>query len=274
MSCRWGFVLLAMCMAPLPGHALAKEIVMTVTTSVTVTKQSVDIRLEVGNKGNENSRVVIPFLTLAGVATGLEAAPYIAYGGEQTWVHSFPVSDLLVPEAGAYPLVVRLRYHDTHMYPHSMVSVTSVQIGESLPLKVSVTGEMVAEQLSDEGTLDLRVRNTGTLPLDARLTMVSPTELIVTGDSGTLDIPAGEEQQVSYAIKNNGALPGSSQTVHAVIEYSIHGQHGVVILEEGVVVAKYSSNKKRRMIIASAGFIVLLFISILFIEFRAGATAA
>jgi hypothetical protein len=234
----------------------------------------VDVRLEVGNKGNENSRVVIPFLTLAGVTTGLEPAPYIAPGGERTWVHSFAVSDLLVPEAGTYPLIVRLRYHDTHMYPHSLVDVTGVQIGESHSLQVPVTGEIVAGQLTGEGGLVLRIRNTGTLPLDARLTIVSPTELIVTGGRGKLDIPAGEEQQVSYTIRNNGALPGSTQTVHAVIEYSTNGQHGVVVLEEDVAVATYTSNKKRRIIIASAGFIVLLFISVLVIEFRTGAGAA
>jgi len=261
-------------MAPLPGHALATEIVMAVTTSVTVTDQSVDVRLKVGNRGDEDALVVIPFLALAGVETGLEAAPAIAFDGERTWTHSFPVSDLLIPEAGAYPLVIRLRFHDAHMYPYSMVSATSVQIGESLPLKVPVKGEMVAEKVADEGTLDLQVRNTGALSLEARLTMIAPAGFIVAGDSGELNIPAGEEKQISYAIKNNGSLPGSNHTVLAIIEYSISGQHGVVILEESVAVANSISNKKRTIIIASAGFIALLFFLVLFIEFRAGVRAA
>jgi hypothetical protein len=184
-------------MAFSPGHALAATIVMVVTTSVTVTDQSVDVRLEVSNKGDEDSLVVTPFLALAGVETGLEAAPYIAFAGKRRWNHSFPVSDLEFPEAGTYPLIVRLRYHDANMYPYSMVSVTGVQAGESLPIDVPVNGEMIAEQVSGEGALDLRVRNTGGVLLDARLTMVSPAELIVEGDSGKLNVPVGEEKQIS-----------------------------------------------------------------------------
>jgi hypothetical protein len=160
------------------------------------------------------------------------------------------------------------------MYPYSMVSVTGVRIGESLPVNVPIAGEMIAGQVSEEGSLDLRVRNTGLLPLEARVTMVSPAELVVTGDSGKLNIPVGEEKQVSYAIKNNGSLPGSHHNIYAIAEYSSSGQHGVVILEEGVAVASHVSGKKRRIIIASAGFIGLLFFFVLFIEIRTGASAA
>jgi len=274
MICRWRLALLLVCMAFSPGHALATSIVMVLEITVTVTEQSVDVRLEVSNKGDETALAVTPFLALAGVETGLEDAPDIAFNGGRIWIHSFPVSDLLISEAGTYPLIVRLRYHDAHMYPYSLVSVAGVQIGESLPLEVPVAGEMVAEQVTDEGALDLSIRNTGNLPLEVRLTMVSPNELIVAGDNGKLDIPAGEERQISYAVKNNGSLPGSSHNVHAIIEYSISGQHGVVILEEGVAVASYNSNKKRTIIIVSAGFIVLLFCFVLLFEFRAGESAA
>jgi hypothetical protein len=274
MICRWGFFLLIVCMAFSRTPAFASEIVMVVKTSVTVTEQSVNVRLEVDNRGNEDALVVSPFLALAGVKTGLETAPSIAFDGGRIWVHSFPVGELEFPEAGVYPLVVRLHYHDAYMYPYSLVSVTGVQVGKSLPLEAPVAGEMVAAQVTDEGPLDLRVRNTGISPLEARLTMVSPAELVVAGDSGKLRLPAGEEKQISYTIRNNGALPGSNHNIYALVEYSLSGQHGVVILEEGVAVASHISDKKRRIIIASAGFIVLLFFSVLLIEFRAGVNAA
>jgi hypothetical protein len=48
----------------------------------------------------------------------------------------------------------------------------------------------------------------------------------------------------------------------------------VLVLEEGIAVASYTSNKKRTMIIASAGFIVIFFFFVLFIELRAGASTA
>jgi hypothetical protein len=274
MICRWGFVLLIVCMAFSPAPALASEIVLVVKTSVSVTEQAVDVRLEIDNRGNEDALVVTPYLRLAGVKTGLETVPHVAFDGGRIWVHSFPVGELAFPEAGVYPLVVQLRFHDAYMYPYSLVSVTGVQLGKSLPLAVPVAGEMVAEQVTDEGTLDVRVRNTGDLSLEARLTMVSPAELVVLGDSGKLSIPAGGQQQLSYTIKNNGALPGSSHSVYAIIEYSISGQHGVLILEKSVAVASVPSNTKRSMIITGAGFIVLLFFVVLFIEFRAGARTA
>jgi hypothetical protein len=274
MTCRWGFVLLLACMAPLPGHALATEIVMALTTTVTVTRQSVDVRLVVANNGDEDALVVTPFLAFAGVETGLEDAPDIAFNGGRIWTHSFPVSDLLIPETGTYPLVVRMRYHDAYMYPYSMVSVTSVRIGENLPVDVPLSGEMAAGQVRGEETLDLRVRNTGISSLEARLTMISPAGLIVTGDTGTLNIPAGEEKRISYIIKNNGSLPGSNRNVYALVEYSAGGQHGVLVLEESVAVGNDDPGKKRRIIIASAGLIVLLFLFVLFIERRTGAGAA
>jgi len=274
MICRRGLVLLLVCMAFSPGHALATQIVMVVKTSVTVTDQAVNVRLEVANEGDEDSLVVTPFLAFAGVEAGLETASHIAFAGERLWSHSFPVSDLAFPEAGTYPLIVRLRYHDAYMYPYSLVSATGVQIGAGLPRDVPLKGEMIATQVTGEGSLGLRLRNTGGETLKARLTLVSPSELVVAGDSGKLSIPAGEEQRLGYAIKNNGSLPGSRHNVYAIIEYVSSGQHGVVILEEGVAVASYVSNKKRTMIIASAGFIVLLFFSVLFVEFRTGASAA
>jgi hypothetical protein len=261
-------------MAPLPGHAIATEIVLVVTTSATVTEQSVDIRLEVGNRGDEDALVVTPFLTLGGVETGLDTVPHVAFDGRRIWTHSFPVDELAFPEAGVYPLVVQLRFHDAYMYPYSLVSVTGVHIGESLPLEVPVAVEMVAEQVTDDGTLDLRVRNTGLSSLETRLAVVSPAELVVVGGSDKLDIPGGEEKLIRYDIKNNGALHGSSHSVYAIIEYSISGQHGVLVQEEAVAVASYPSNKKRSMIITAAGLIVLLFFLVLFIEFRAGARAA
>ena len=274
MICRWGMIILVVCMAFSPENALATKIIMLVKTSVTVTDQSVDVRLEVGNKGDEDSLVVTPFLTLAGTATGLETVPYIAFEGGRTWAHSFPVSDLEFPEGGTYPLIVRVHYHDANMYPYSIVSAMSVKVGESIPQNVPIKGEMIAGQVADEGALDLRIRNTGLLSLEARLTMVSPAELVVVGDSGKLDIPAGEKKQISYVIKNNGSLPGSRNNVYAIIEYSTSGQHGVVILEEDVAITNYTSSNKRTLIIAGAGFIVLLFFTVLFFEFRAGVSAA
>jgi hypothetical protein len=247
---------------------------LVVKTSVTVTEQSVDVRLEVDNRGNEDALVVTPFLTLAGVKTGLETVPHVAFGGGRIWVHSFPVGDLAFPETGTYPLIVRLRYHDAYMYPYSLVSVTGVQTGKSLPVEVPLAGEMLAEQVADDGTLELRIRNTGNFPLETRLTMVSPAELAVAGGTDKPGIPGGEEKQISYAIKNNGAMPGSSHSVYALIEYSISGQHGLVILEKSVAVASTPSNKRRRMIITGAGLIALLFFIVLFIELRAGARTA
>lgn len=274
MICRWGFVFLIVYMALSPAPALASKIVLVVKTSVTVTEQSVDVRLKIENRGNEDALVVTPYLTLAGVKTALETVPHVAFDGGRIWGHSFPVAELAFPEAGVYPLVVQLRFHDSYMYPYSLVSVTGVQIGTSIPMEVPVAGEVVAGQVAGDGTLHLRVRNVVDFPLEARLTMVSPAELAVAGGSDKLSIPAGEEQQIDYAMKNNGALPGSSHNVYAVIEYSISGQHGVLILEEAVAVASALPTKKRSMIITAAGFIVLLFFIVLFIEFRAGARAA
>ena len=271
---RWGWFFLLVCLVPFPGHALASQIVFVVKTSVTVTEQSVDVRLEIDNRGNEDALVVTPFLTLAGLKTGLETVPHVAFDGGRIWVHCFPVDELEFSAAGEYPLVLQLRFHDAYMYPYSLVNVTGVRIGERIPLEVPVAGELVAEQVAAEGTLDLRVRNTGNAPLEARLTMVSPTELVVVGDDDKLDIPAGEEQQFGSTIKNKGALPGSTHSVYAIIEYSVNGQHGVLILEESVAVASYMSNTKSRMIIAGTGLIVLLFFLVLFIEFRTEASPA
>jgi len=169
---------------------------------------------------------------------------------------------------------VRLQYHDAYMYPYSMVSVASVRIGENLPVNVPLSGEMAAGQVSGEGTLDLQVRNTGVSSLEARLTMVSPAGLLVTGGAGMLNIPAGEEKQISYIIRNNGSLPGSEHNVYALVEYSADGQHDVLVLEESVAVGSDVSGNKRRIIVASAGLIVLLFFLVLFIELRTGAGAA
>ena len=274
MICRWGFALLVACMATLPGHALATEIGMVVTTTVTVTGQSVDVRIKAANNGDEIARAVTPFLALAGVETGLQAAYNIESERERTWFHSFPLGDLAVPGPGTYPLVVRLRYHDAYMYPYSMVSATGVRIGERLPEYTPIEGEMLAEQVAGEGTLDLRVRNTGPVPLDTRLTLVTPTGLVATADSEVLNLPAGEERRIGYTLRNNGSLSGSSHGVFALVEYSTGGQHGVFIMEESITVGDHVPGKMRRIVIVSAVLIVLLFFLVFVIESRTGETAA
>lgn len=274
MICRLMLVFSIMCVAFSPGNAMATKIIMVVKTSVTVTDKSVDVRLEVDNTGDEDALVVTPFLALAGVETGLEATPYIAFEGQRAWSHSFPMSDLNVPGQGTYPLVVKLRYHDANMYPYSMVSVMGVQIGEPSPVDVAVTGKMTAGKIAREGRLDLHVSNTGSLPLDAELTVVSPAELSVVGNGGGMNFTAGEEKQISYAIINNGALPGSSHIMYAIIEYSVGGQHAVAILQDSVAVASDIPDKKRSLIITGAVFMVFVFFIVLFVEFRTGVRGA
>ena len=80
--------------------------------------------------------------------------------------------------------------------------------------------------------------------------------------------------QTGYTLKNNGAMPGSRHNVYAVIEYSLDGQHGMVVLEQAVAVANAIPGKKRLLIISSAGFIALVFIFVLLFEFRTDAGAA
>ena len=270
MICRLMLVFSIMCVAFSPGNAMATKIIMVVKTSVTVTDKSVDVRLEVANTGDEDALVVTPFLALAGVETGLETTPYIAFEGQRAWSHSFPMSDLNVSGQGTYPLVVKLRYHDANMYPYSMVSVMGVQIGEPSSVDVPVTGKMTAGKIAREGRLDLHVRNTGSTPLDAEVTVVSPAELSVVGDGGVINITSGDEKQISYAIMNNGALPGSSHIMYAIINYSVEGQHGVAILQDDVAVASYIPDKKRSLIITGTVFLVFLFCIVLLVEFRAG----
>ena len=274
MICRLMLVFSIMCVAFSPGNAMATKIIMVVKTSVTVTDKSVDVRLEVANTGDEDALVVTPFLALAGVETGLEATPYIAFEGQRAWAHSFPMNDLNVSGQGTYPLVVKLRYHDANMYPYSMVSVMGVQIGEPSPLDVPVTGKMTAGKIAREGRLDLHISNTGSMPLDAEVTVIPPAELSVVGDGGVMNITAGDEKQISYAIKNNGALPGSSHIMYAIINYSVEGQHGVAILQDDVAVASYIPDKKRSLIITGSVFLFLLFCIVLLVEFRTGVRAA
>ncbi|MCK4634585.1 MAG: hypothetical protein KAT37_01805, partial [Candidatus Aenigmarchaeota archaeon] len=120
---------------------------------------------------------------------------------------------------GYYPVVLKTIYHDANMYPFSVLS--SLYVINVIGNESSVCGNMNMVEVAQDGSAEnvLKIKNTGDTQKEVKIRLYLPAELGSEEKRKTVVLGPKEEKEIRYSIKSIGALPGSSYSILASLEY-------------------------------------------------------
>jgi hypothetical protein len=206
-------VVLFLFFAPL---VLAGSISITVTATSSGFENNNMINLSLQNSGNEAAEDVHISLLLPQGFTSENAVIGRLVPGVP-WSGSIIVNttDNLLP--GAYPAVILTQYRDANGYPFSSVSKSNIIYKEISYSDIS--GMIKKAELSDNGNIDMTLRNLGSSAIDAKIRLYLPLEIKADEYEKSIHLDAKSEKELSFRVSNFGALAGSSYFVLAAVEY-------------------------------------------------------
>src|SRR5579871_2954529 len=138
-------------LAPPAGGAIT----IRLDAETTVAAAATTLRLTATNAGGETARHIAPEVTWLDRPRPAEAVAALDPGGRQRWDLALPPA----PAAGAFPLVIRVRYADANGYPLSALLVHLVRTpgAPAGPVRAG----LVAGPVTTFGTARLRLEDPG-----------------------------------------------------------------------------------------------------------------
>lgn len=238
-----------------PGlPAGAGTISMQTSTTCTGTEQGVRVEVSAINIGDEpatNVRITARF----GDETKSSLVKPELKPGRPFTARLLIRPELSVP--GAYPVEVRVDFHDMNGHPYSALSYGSFVYKQGV--NCQVFAEPTEVTLEGRGQLTLNLANTGRDPQRVQIRLIVPRELSAAPIEQTIDIKARGKRKVSFDLENFAARGGAGYTVLAFIEYEADGRHYTSISQSRVRVLRTRNFFKRHqvaLIIAAAGLIL------------------
>jgi len=234
--------------------AEAGTISMQTSTTCTGTGQGVRVEVSAINIGDEPAANVRITACFGDNTKSSLVKPELEPG----W--PFTARLLIHPELsvpGAYPVEVRVDFHDMNGHPYSALSYSSFVYKQGADCQVFA--EPTEVTLEGRGRLTLNLTNTGRDPQRVQIRLIAPMELSATPASRTIDIKARGKRKVSFDLENFAARGGAGYTVLAFIEYEADGLHHTSVSQSRVCVLHTRNFFKRHqaaLIIAAAGLIL------------------
>jgi hypothetical protein len=169
--------------------------------------------------------------------------------------------DAKLENPGKYPLILVTNYQDANFYPFSAISVSTFDY------KKGTLSDIIAKinniELSDEGNLQLTIKNTAETAKDLNIRLIVPKELTVDRDKLRAKLPGKTQSTINFEIEKFSALAGSSYVVFAVIEYDENGRH-YTTMASGVVNVIEKKNIFNNQILLISLLVILVVIFVYF----------
>ena len=200
--------------------ALASNITLETTTTVTVDQGTANVLITVINKGDEpayNVRIQ------AEVNKETKAGPHeeqLNVNSEQAQHLAFEMKGM---KPGRYPMTLYVDYTDRNQYPSTALSVVYVDYQDHGSSRIS--GEMKPVEISERGRIKIKTKNLENTDKNTKVRLVLPKEFSGEPPVAELKLPPGGEETLVFEMKNLAALPGSRYPIYAVIEYDDEEYH-------------------------------------------------
>jgi hypothetical protein len=208
----------------------AKTISITIGQKAELRGDSLAVKTNVGNTGDESAKSVAVNLGFGDKKVRGKLHDDLAPNA------SFE-EEVVVPTGalgeGRWPYTVAVDYADANLYPFQALLVTTVVVGSPTPPKVSVPA-VEASPIGDSGPLSIQLKNLAGTERDVSYRVIAPEGLEATDPSGTMHLKAWGEDSTSATIVNRTALAGSKYPVFVVVEYDDGGTHQSVV-QRGLV---------------------------------------
>lgn len=199
---------------------VAGYITLDVRPSAEFIEQFITVSASITNNGDEPAYKVQVSVEGEGRSVSLPAIDHIGINEQKKIVATLPVGTLT---PGTYSTIIRTGYIDANGYHFSTVTVVS---GSKWTNVISpVVAVLEVSELSQFSHLRVRVSNMGRRESDIRLRIASPEELSIDRPEIRLRLQGGQEEQVSFVVRNVSAIPGSSYAVYAILDSRMQDLH-------------------------------------------------
>lgn len=202
--------------------SLASASYITIVTTVhsdIIYGNSTTILIKLEQRGDESAYdvEVVPLVPNDFVVEGFLKKERLDPG--KTLYGSFNLSLKKNMPHGKYPLVIRTVYHDANRYPFSVVSPHSIVHVSGY--ESGISGSIDELELAKEGSGEnvLKIRNLDDTPKEISVRLYLPKELKADENEKTVSIGPREEKRILFSVESVGALPGSSYSILASLEY-------------------------------------------------------
>ena len=160
---------------------------------------------------------------------------------------------------GKYPLILTTNYQDVNSYPFSAISVSAFDYKQGTISDIASKINNI--ELSDEGTLELTIKNLAETAKNIDIRLIVPKELTADKDKLRVKLPAKRQTTINFEIEKFSALTGSSYVVFAVIEYNEDNMH-YTAMSSGVVkiIEKVGINIKNNFLFITLAILIIIFV--------------
>jgi hypothetical protein len=251
------FLLSALCLLIIAAPANASFISLKTAVSSRYDHGRLTVIVSAQNKGDESAYNVQWEFRLGSQRVMGDKIPELPVGATMRTEKKLPFQPDL---PGTYPLALITHYTDANQYPFSALSLqTFVYRDAGYP---PVSGLLGSATFDREGRLEFKAKNAGQGVIKARVMLIAPVELTVANNYRDIIIEPGNEQGLSFTVKNFSALAGSTYQLFAATEYEDGGLHYSVITPGQVkVVARQAIlGLDPTIYIAALALLLLLFI--------------
>jgi CARDB len=247
--------------AALAAPVAAKTISITLAPTAQLTDDTITVKANVANRGDEAAQSVVPTLYFGDAKVRGKGVPALPPGGTMEEELSLPAK----VGAGRWPYRLTIDYTDANQYPFQAAHTLVVTKDSPPPPKVTIPS-IGGMTIAGSGTLEVKLKNMSADERKVTLTVQVPEGLEVTTPRQDITLDGWEEEVVSVPVENRTALAGSRLPVFAVVEYDEDGAHQTVIGQDvSEIVPAQSFFAERRvflwlgaalLVLAWGGFVV------------------
>lgn len=249
---------LAFLLCATPPDTAASYITLRATPSATLRQGQVTVNVEITNEGDETAAEVFSEASLdTATASSGQPQPLAPNTTTHFTIHlGTPPS-----QPGLHTVVVVTRYQDGNGFPFTALSAVPLLTGDVNPDDPSLSITAPPCRFMRSGQLNVRIRPNRQAPGMASLRLVLPAELECDNPSRKLQLQPGTEQTVSFPIRNQRGLAGSSYPALVIVNDSQGATHrswyavGQINLTDQVLSAPF-----RRFLVALAIACAILFL--------------
>lgn len=253
---------LASWLAP-AGPVQAGSISLSTTVSASVTGPALRVEVVLVNQGDEAARDLSLILEAAGGR--VEAPGPASLPPREPWRTNLELP-LGPDQPGAYPAIVRVRFHDLNGYAFS--SLAHGLFHRQAPSQAGVTLQGLASRVADQGIIRFELANPDPVAHLVSLRAAGPEELALAEPPARLELAPGSRQSLDLPARNLTALAGASYPVLLILEYEHHGRrHSAVGV--ALVTVQASPDLVRAAIPYLYALAALLVAAMLWLQLRA-----
>lgn len=219
-----------------------------------ITSESVNIKVSIKNFGDESAKDVLLTLKLP---EAMQTNPIFVGDMNPLDVFEgiFKIQLKRSLLSGSYPVILMLEYKDINGYPFSVLSSLKLINKEEGKNKINVYLGSVS--FNEYGIMKGRITNEMNKPIKVSVNLYTPKEIQSSGPSLVLLKP-GETKELSFMLRNKGALLWSRYNVVLVAEYEDKTHHTVLAHSLAEITEKKPSSSQLPHLTLVILFILLI----------------